>query len=82
MQHELLHALALVLLDDLGVAPRAEGGRGQGLGLAAGEERRAVGARQQADFDLDVADLVEPAAVEAGALVEHDVAEDLLLEAR
>src|SRR5204863_3831727 len=65
VQEELLLRFALVLLDDLGVAPRAERDRGQGLGLAAGEDRRAVRARQHADVDLDAADFVERAPVEA-----------------
>ena len=54
--------------------------RDQRLGLAAGEERRAVGAGQDADLDRDRPDLVEAPAVEADALVEHHLAQDLLLE--
>ena len=80
MQEELLLALALVLLDDLGVALGAEGDRGERLRLAAGEERRAVGAGQHADLDVDGADLVELARVEAVAVVEDRVVERLFLE--
>ncbi len=80
MQHELLDALALVLLDELGVPLGAQGGRDQGLGLAAGEERRAVGAGEEPGLDVDGPDLVEPPVVEAGALVDHHLAEDLLFE--
>ena len=53
MQHEVLPRLPLVLLDDLGVAAGAQGGRDQGLGLAAGEQGRAVGAGEEPDLDLD-----------------------------
>ena len=81
VEHELLVGLLLVLLDELRVAAGAQRDRGQRLGLAAGEQRRAVRARQRADLDRDVADLVERAAVEAAALVEDGAAQDLLLEA-
>src|SRR6185295_531939 len=80
MEHELLDVLALVLLDDLGVAAGAERRRDQRLGLAAGEEGGAVGAGQETDLDRDRADLVEPPAVEAGVLLEHHVAQEVFLE--
>ena len=79
VEKELLTALALVLLDDLSVALGAERGRYQGLGLAAGEERRTVGAGQQPGFHGQVADLVQLAAVEAALGGEHGLAKDLLL---
>jgi hypothetical protein len=56
VEKELLGGLALVLLDDLGISLGAEGDRGEPLGLAAGEERGAVGARQQAHLDRDRTD--------------------------
>ena len=52
----------------------------QRLGLAAGEERRAVGAREQADLAADRADVVGLAAVDAHALVDDHVAHDLLVQ--
>ncbi len=67
-------------LDALLVFLGAEGGGDQRLGLAAGEQRRAVGAGQHADFDGDRADLVERAAVRTPAILQHLVAEDPLLE--
>ncbi len=49
VQHEVLAVLALESVDDLLVLPGAERGHDQRLGLAAGEQRRAVRARQQPD---------------------------------
>ncbi len=60
-------------VDDLLVVAGAERGDDQRLGLAAGEQRRAVGARQDADFGHDRADGAGVAAVDAAA-VRHDVA--------
>ena len=57
VEQERVLALALVLLDDLGVVGGAEGRGHQGLGLAAGEERGAVRAGQEADLAGDRADL-------------------------
>ena len=58
----------------------------QRLGLAAGEQRRAVGARQDADFGDDRADRLDVAAVDADAGVEdvpaHDLGFELLEHAR
>ncbi len=60
---------------------RAERGDRQGLRLAAGEQRRAVRARGDADLDRDRADLFVVAAVGA-LLVDRDaLADDRLLEA-
>ena len=39
-----------------------------------------MGARQDADFDVDLADLVELAAIRTAAVLQHLVAEDALLE--
>ena len=50
VEEEGVLALALVLLDDLGVVGGAEGRGHERLGLAAGEERGAVRARQDADL--------------------------------
>src|SRR5258708_7082033 len=58
----------------------AECERGKGWRFAAGEERRAVDAREQANFARDVANLVESAAIGTAALVENVVAEDIFAE--
>jgi hypothetical protein len=80
VQHVRLPRLAFQLLDALLVALGAERGDRQRLGLAAGEEARAVGARQRADLDRDLADLARPAAVGAHALCEHHLAQLVALE--
>ena len=77
VQQERVLALALVLLDDLGVVGGAERRRHEGLGLAAGEERRAVGAGQEADLAGDRADLGEVAAVEALSAEDRLAGQDL-----
>ena len=58
----------------------AQGGGDQRLGLAAGEEGGTVGARQHADFDPDVADLVEGAAIGTALLFDDLLAEDALAQ--
>ncbi len=50
MQQERLLVGAFQGVDALLVVAGAQGGDHQGLGLAAGEQGRAVGARQDADF--------------------------------
>ena len=67
-------------VDALLVRGRAERGDGQHLGLAAGEQAGAVGARQDADLDRDLAELGQAAAVHADALVEGQLAGGLLLD--
>ena len=52
----------------------------QRLRFAAREQRRTVRARQHADFDGDLADLVEGAAIGTAAILQHLVAEDPLLQ--
>ena len=63
--------LKAVLLEEqveaLHVFLGAERQRGQRLRFAAGKERRAVHARQQADFAGDLANLVEGAAIGTAA---------------
>ena len=81
VQDEFLLVLAAgVGVEFLRVVAGAEGGEGDGLGFAAGEERRAVGARQDADFAGDRADDVEAAAVEALAVVQDQAADGFLLD--
>ena len=50
VQHEVLAVLAFERVDDLLVLAGAERGDDERLGLAAGEQRRAMGARQDADL--------------------------------
>ena len=73
VQQEVRARGAVQRVDHLLVVAGAERGHHQRLGLAAGEERRAVGARQHADLGDDRADGDEVAAVDAAAVVE-DVA--------
>ncbi len=63
VQHEALLGFAFEGFQPLHVLAGAERGGDQRLGFAAGEDRRTVRARQHADLDPDVADLVELAAV-------------------
>ena len=65
VQQEGLLVGALQRVDPLLVLAGAERGDHQRLGLAAGEQRRAVGARQDADFADDRADGPQVAAVDA-----------------
>src|SRR5204862_6491456 len=67
-------------VDALNVRGRAERRDGQRLGLTAGEQPRAVRTRQQADFDRNRPDVVEPAAVHPNTLVEHQLANGLLVD--
>ena len=77
MEHELLIVLAVERIDQLLVVAGAQGGHDQGLGLAAGEQRRAVGAAEDAHFRDDLTHLIDLAAVDANAGVQdvatHDV---------
>ncbi len=80
VQHEVLAALALQRVDDLLVLPGAQRRDAQRLGLAAGEQRRAVRARQDADLGHDRAHRLGVAAVDAHAGVQDGVADDVGLE--
>ena len=64
-------------VDVLLVLAGAEGGDHDGLGLTAGEQGRAVGAREDADFRDDGADLVEGAAVDAVTVVDDVATQDV-----
>ena len=59
MQHEALALLAFEGFQALRVIAGAQGRRNQRLRFAAGEQRRAVGAGQNADFNRDGANLIE-----------------------
>ena len=80
MEHEARVAEALEPVDHLLGVLGAERGRADRLGLAAGEQSRAVGARQEADHRLDRADRLRVAAVDADAFLEDGAADDLGLE--
>src|SRR5262249_47869626 len=80
VQHVRLPRLTFQLLDALFVALRAEGRHRQRLRLAAGEETRAVRAREQADFHRHLADLVRPPAVRSHPFGEHHLAQLVALE--
>ena len=76
VQHEALLGFAFEDFEALHVVAGAQGGGDQGLGFAAGEDGRAVGARQHADFDPDIANLIEGAAIGTALLVDDLFAED------
>src|SRR5215472_10391677 len=80
VQHERLAPLALEAVDDLRIAGGAEGGDDHRLGLAAGEERRAVSARQYTDPDCYRAHGARVAPVDARLAVEDPLAHDVALE--
>ena len=80
MQQELLAVLAFQGVDDLLVLAGAQRGDHQGLGLAAGEERRAMGQRQDAHLADDLPDIDRGAAVDALAGVEDSAAHHVLLD--
>ena len=77
VQQERLFIRPLQRVDELLILGGAERGHHQRLGLAAGEQRRAVGARQHADFRHDRTHGLQVAAVDALAGVEDVPAHDL-----
>jgi hypothetical protein len=79
VQHELLVVLADERVDLLLIRRRAQRGDDERLRLAAREQRRAVGARQHADFTGDLADVGGAAAVDTVAVVDDVAAHDLAL---
>ena len=82
VQHEALERFVLEKqIEALLVFLGAERGGGERLRLAAGEKRRAVNARQHADFAGDLANLVEGAGIGTAAANQHVVAEDALAKA-
>ena len=80
VEHVVLVRLPLEVVDKTLVHAGAERDRTERLRLAAGEQRRSVRARQQADLALDVTDFVDLAAVDADALVEDPLAHFALLD--
>src|SRR5262249_3193495 len=79
VEHEALEGLALEVLDLLRLLRGAGGPGDAGLGLAAGEDGRAVRAREHAEVDGDGADGGELTPVEALPFLGDDVAEDARL---
>ena len=77
VEHEALEGLAFEVFDLLRFLRRAEGHGDERLRLAAGEDGRAVRAREHVQVDRDRTDLGERAAVDALVFLEHEVAEDL-----
>ncbi len=69
-----------VAVEFLGFFHGGEGGQAEGLGLAAAEEGRAVGAGEESDFSTEDADVLDAATVGTFALVEDALAEGFLLE--
>ena len=80
VQHEGFLVGPLQGVDELLVVAGAERRDRERLRLAAGEERAAVGARQEADLGRDRPDGPDVAAVDADAAVEDVAAHDRLLE--
>ena len=80
VQHEARVGEALQPVDHLLGFLGAERGRDDRLGLAAGEQGRSVGARQEADADLDRAHGLGVAAVDAAAFLEDRAADDVGLD--
>ena len=74
VQHEGLLAGAFQAVDELLVLGGAQGADAQRLGFAAGEQRRTMGARQDADFRHDGTHRGQVAAVDALLGVQHRVA--------
>ena len=81
VQQELLLGCATgVGIELLDVVAGAQGGQADGLGLAAGEHSRTVGAGQEAHFAGQGADCVEVAAVQTLGVVEDEAADGFLLD--
>ena len=79
VQEEALFVILCQRIDELRVLLGAQGGRNQSLGLATGEQRRAVGPRQGASLAGDQTNLVALATVDALARVQNQVPEVTLL---
>ena len=80
VEHEGFLVGPLQRIDVLLVVTGTERGDRQGLGLAAGEQRAAMGTRQDADLGQDRPHGLEVAAVDADAALEDVAADDRLLE--
>ena len=80
MQHELPFYFAFVALHALRVIGGAKRRCNQRLGLATGEQRRTVNARQHANFNRDCTNLVKRTVIRANTIVQHLLTEDLLAQ--
>ena len=76
----LLRFAAGVGVEFLGVFVGAEGDEGDGLGFAAGEQGRAMRARQNAHFASNGADVIKAAAIQALVFVHDQAANGFLLD--
>ena len=81
MEQEVLPVIPVEAVDDLLVLAGAEGGHHQRLGLAAGEQRAAVGPRQNADLAFDGPDGFGVPAVDPLPGVQDVLADDVLFQA-
>ena len=80
VEHEVFAILALERVDDLLVLTRPERRDDQRLRLAAGEQRRAVGARQNADLAGYRSNAAGVAAVDPAAVAQNGAAHDVLFD--
>ncbi len=80
VEQEIFLVLATDGIDDLAIAGGAERGGDDRLGLAASEQGRAVGARQDAGADGDRADRAQVATIDPHLGVEHLVAHGAVFE--
>ena len=80
MEHEPLLGFAFEALHALHVIAGTEGGGDQRLGFAASKDGGTVCAWQNADFDPDVADLIEGASIRTATLFRDLLAEDLFAQ--
>src|SRR5579864_3565531 len=74
VKHEALLGFAFEDFEALHIVAGAERCRDQGLGFAAGKNRRAVCAGQHADFNPDVANLIESPAIGTAFLIDFSFA--------
>ncbi len=80
VQHEVFAVFAFQAVDDLLILPGAERDHAQRLRLAAGKQRAAVGAGQNAHFGHDLPHRLGVAAIDTQAGVEDGVANNIRLQ--
>src|SRR5208283_2348960 len=79
VQHEALGSFGgIEHLDALFVVFRSKSRSDQRLSFSARKQGRAVRARENADFDLDLADLIELASIGTLAILQHLIAKNAL----
>ncbi len=79
--HEAMILFLFERTDQLLIARRAEGEGREHLGLTAGEQRGAVGAREEAGLHVDRPNVLRAAAVRAALVLDDDLAHQALLDA-